>query len=160
MKSSPILARSARTLIQSSHIRAIVSPKRPSLIAFLRQYQTQPHPQSRLSPALQRSFSTSQVTYKGLQPDSADPKAPNPTAHHATSHAAEPASISDEEYHALSNSYIDSLLRSLEEMAEDPKKGLEVEYSVRDLFPIPSPLPLLTQLRPVSSLSTRPPAPT
>jgi hypothetical protein len=42
----------------------------------------------------------------------------------------EPAHIPDSEYHELADQYIDTLVLKLEEMAEEAKNGIEVEYSV------------------------------
>jgi len=128
MKSSQKLARSARSLLHPFPISAVTSRQTPSLVAGLPRLSPS-HAQSILALNRRRNFSTSQPTYKGLQPHSDDPKAPLSEDHHTTSHAAEPASITDEEYHAAADTYIDSLLRSLEEKAEEVEKGFEVEYS-------------------------------
>jgi len=72
-----------------------------------------------------RSFHISVRSYKGITPDSADPK-PNFTP--AAEHVAEAAEISTERYHELSDAYIDNLVSVLEEIQED-REDVDVEYS-------------------------------
>jgi frataxin len=82
-------------------------------------------------PVTQRHLSTTQYRSRGLSPDSTDPKPPNPES--SPSLAAEPASLSDSEYHEIADQYLNNLVLALEEKAES-SEGLEVEYSVRRRF--------------------------
>jgi len=107
---------------------AIRASIKPQLTPLLR-----PLSQSLRIPAQRRPFSYTYCPRKGLQPDSEDPKPPA-TEDHSGHHALEPAHIADSEYHELADQYIDTLVLTLEEMAEDVKNGLEVEYSVRHLY--------------------------
>ena len=86
------------------------------------------------------SFHTTSPTFKGLQPDTEDPEPPNPQPDVAggSTHVAEPADISADEYHEIADEYIDIILVRLEAVAEDLEKGLEVEYSVCHSIAIPS----------------------
>ena len=59
----------------------------------------------------------------------ATPISPEPSAPHVT----QAAPISTDEYHALSDSYIDNLVAQLEEMQEE-REEVDVEYSVSLLF--------------------------
>ena len=88
-----------------------------------------PRPQPALLPSA-RTFSSCRSARIGLTPESDDPKPTSPQASH-TSSGTEPASISDAEYHEISDQYMNTLQLVLEEAADkDHSKGLEVEYSV------------------------------
>jgi frataxin len=118
MKSSFRLAIALRPALRASTLR-------PTLAPLLRPFSQplQIHKQ-------RQPFSYTHTPRKGLQPDSEDPKPPA-TEDHVGHHALEPAQIADSEYHELADQYIDALVLTLEEMAEDAKNGVEVEYSVR-----------------------------
>lgn len=116
MKSSTRLITALRPSIRPSSLRPTLTP----LLRPLSQPRRQPR---------SRPFSSTYAPRKGLQPDSEDPKPPA-TEDHSGHHALEPAHIADSEYHELADQYIDTLVLKLEEMAEEAKNGIEVEYSV------------------------------
>ena len=116
MKSTSRLAVILRSAIRVSNRKPTLAPLRPTLQPLRIHTQRQP-------------FSNTCAPRKGLQPDSEDPKPPA-TEDHQGHHALEPAQIADSEYHELADQYIDTLVLTLEEMAEDAKNGIEVEYSV------------------------------
>ncbi|CAN8104156.1 unnamed protein product [Discula destructiva] len=72
-----------------------------------------------------RFLSTTSPLHKGILPDSDDPSPPNvqPTSVKAT-----PAALSDEQYHALSEEYMDTICSRLEDVSEK-NSGVDVEYS-------------------------------
>lgn len=72
-----------------------------------------------------RQFSAQVVLRKGIMPDTSNPdKAP--TGNQITFVAAE---LSDEEYHDLSNEYLNDLLEKFETLQDDGSP-VDVEYSV------------------------------
>lgn len=81
-------------------------------------------------PIPRRPYHASTPVSKGLSPSHEDPEPPNNADGEASSHPAEPANISTDEFHDISDQYIDSLVLKLEEMAEDASEKMEVEYSV------------------------------
>merc|ERR1712093_373489 len=93
----------------------------------------QPPSQAPLSstgaPLSSRAFSTTPRTLKGLSPESADPppKESEPEAYEPTS-SSEPADISIEEYHELSDAYLNGLIEKLEQLQEE-REEVDVEYS-------------------------------
>ncbi|KAL9621600.1 MAG: hypothetical protein Q9160_003992 [Pyrenula sp. 1 TL-2023] len=97
------------------------------------------------SSCLRRALHSSPLHQKGLQPDTSDPQPPSPepdisggssgvssstsppsSAHNAPS---SPSPLTEEQYHALSDLFIEALQTRLEEIAENPDRGVEVEYS-------------------------------
>ena len=82
------------------------------------------------APLSSRAFSTTPRTLKGLSPESADPppKESEPEAYEPTS-SSEPADISIEEYHELSDAYLNGLIEKLEQLQEE-REEVDVEYSV------------------------------
>lgn len=81
-------------------------------------------------PRQYRSFSSSQITPKGLSPESSDPPPPN-TEDHSVGDA--PTELTDAEYHEIADQYMNSLVLALEEMADGEKGGsepVEVEFAV------------------------------
>lgn len=100
------------------------SAARPTLTPLLRPISKPLRPNTQRQP-----FSSTCVHRKGLQPHSEDPKPPA-TEDHKGHHAQEVAQIADSEYHELADQYINTLVLTLEEMAEEAKNGVEVEYSV------------------------------
>lgn len=117
MKSSSRLAIALRPALRAFTLRPTVTPLLRLVSQPLR------------TPRQRQPFSYTHVPRKGLQPDSEDPKPPA-TEDQGGHHALEPAHIADNEYHELADEYIDALVLTLEEMAEDAKNGVEVEYSV------------------------------
>ncbi|KAK0100622.1 Mitochondrial chaperone Frataxin [Cadophora gregata] len=81
------------------------------------------------APSFSRAFSTTPCTFKGLSPESADPppKESEPEAYEPTSSSA-PADISIEEYHVLSDAYLNGLIEKLEQLQEE-REEVDVEYS-------------------------------
>lgn len=65
-------------------------------------------------------------------PDTSDPEPPQPEPHDAKDMSnAHPAELSESEYHDLADQYLETLVSTMEEMADrEAEKGLEVEYSV------------------------------
>jgi len=76
-----------------------------------------------------RPFHASASTSKGLSPSHEEPETPKTEAAGSSSHVAEPATLTTDEYHTIADQYIDTLVLKLEEMAEDASEKLEVEYS-------------------------------
>lgn len=76
-----------------------------------------------------RSFSNSRVAALTLSPTSSDPEPPKTEDHGSGIQAAE---LTDSEYHEISDQYMNSLVLTLEELADGDKGGevVEVEYSV------------------------------
>ncbi|CZT10040.1 hypothetical protein WAI453_006509 [Rhynchosporium graminicola] len=76
-----------------------------------------------------RAFSTSFPAFKGLSPESADPKPKEsePEAYEPSS-ASAPAEISNEEYHELSDKYLNGVIEKLEQLQEE-REEVDVEYS-------------------------------
>ncbi len=79
-------------------------------------------------PVRRRLFHASSSTLKGLSPSHEEPEPPKTEA--GSSHVAEPAKLTTDEYHDIADQYIDTLVLKLEEMAEDASEKMEVEYSV------------------------------
>lgn len=76
-----------------------------------------------------RPLSTAPPLKKGLFPESSNPQPPNPEPQDAGS-SGEAAGLSDAEYHEIADQFLNSLVLTLEEMADqDSQTGLEVEYS-------------------------------
>lgn len=77
------------------------------------------------------------------------------TTPHLSSTSAPAAPLTTDQYHHLSDQYIDTLVAALEEMQEE-REDVDVEYSVRVYFPCFTPLPpqpkfhLTTRLHSVS----------
>ncbi len=119
----------------SRSARSVLPLVRPSLpLRLTRQPRQSLHQLSKLSHPLQtrRHFHLSPRTAKGLQPHSEDPKPPE--AHVVDDggiRVREPAKISVDEYHEIADEYVDGLVATLEEKAETPGSGFDVEYSVR-----------------------------
>ncbi|KAG4442134.1 hypothetical protein IFR05_002347 [Cadophora sp. M221] len=108
---------------------ATAHPLRPISLTVPSILQTchKPFTNASLSPA--RAFSTSRPAFKGLSPESADPapKESEPEAYEPTSSSA-PADISNEEYHELSDAYLNAVIEKLEQLQEDSEE-VDVEYS-------------------------------
>lgn len=77
-------------------------------------------------PLRSRFLSTTNSLPKGILPDSDDPAPPNVQT---STVKAVPAELSDDEYHALSDEYMDTIYSRLEEIAEKNAE-VDVEYSV------------------------------
>lgn len=127
--SSRTISRSTRTLFRSANTSRIL-PSCSSRTIYVAQSPVAPA-FSRTSTG-QRAFHLTAPASKGLQPDSEDPTPPetHTGALGDATHVTEPADITTEEYHEISDEYIDRVVAQLEAMAEDPERGVEVEYSV------------------------------
>lgn len=77
-----------------------------------------------------RALSTTSIQYKGITPDSEDPK---PSSPEPTSTSVEPMELTNEQYHEVADLYIDNLVAKLEQIQEE-REDVDVEYSV--FFPI------------------------
>jgi hypothetical protein len=87
---------------------------------------------SRSSPHFQslpaaRCFSTGKQQSKGLTPDSSDP--PPRTPESTSTQASGPAEISIDQYHELSDIYLNSLVEQLEQLQEE-REEVDCEYTV------------------------------
>lgn len=82
-----------------------------------------------------RLFHASQLAYISITPETDSPAPPKAEIAGGATHVGQPASITTEEYHRLSDEFIDALVALLEQMAEDPSSKLEIEYSVRRSLP-------------------------
>lgn len=89
-----------------------------------------------------RYLSTTSSLFKGILPDSDDPSPPNVQS---SAVKPTPAELSNEQYHALSEEYMDTIYSRLEEVAEKNDQ-VDVEYSVGK--PIPYSLPPPTRIPP------------
>lgn len=100
---------------------------RPSCQRLLSQSTRIPRTASRsiriATPSSIHLFSTTSASYKAISPDPT-PREP------AADNSASPADLSIEEYHQLSEDYMDSIVGKLEELQED-REDVDVEYSVR-----------------------------
>lgn len=74
-----------------------------------------------------RAFSASRCAYKGLSPETDNPQPRQPEEH--TTNAAEPTEITIEEYHQVSDAYMDNILAKLEQLQE-AREDVDVEFSV------------------------------
>lgn len=98
------------------------------------------------SPRYIRSFSSTFKAHKGISPESDDPKPREPLA--TPQGSAAPAELTNEEYHQLSDEYMDAIEAKLEELQEE-REDVDLEYSVcASEFPAVSPflMALLTFL--------------
>lgn len=92
-------------------------------------------PQSLPALALARSsrpFHISAPRAKGIQPDSENPRAPNPQSASVAGaglHVDEPSPLTPEEYHDYSEHYFNVLIAELEKSQEEGS-DVEAEYSV------------------------------
>lgn len=77
-------------------------------------------------PFRSKFLSTTAALPKGILPDSDDPSPPNVQT---SAVKAVPAELSDDEYHALSDEYMDTICSRLEDIAEKNAE-VDVEYSV------------------------------
>lgn len=80
---------------------------------------------SPLTPA--RAFHASKPAFKGLSPETDDPQPKQPEAH--TTSAAAPTEITMDEYHLVSDAYMDTILARLEQLQES-REDVDVEFSV------------------------------
>jgi hypothetical protein len=77
-----------------------------------------------------RRFSSGQQQYKGITPESADPSPKTPES--TSPKASAPANISIDEYHNLSDVYLNSLVEQLEQLQEE-REEVDCEYTVGSL---------------------------
>ncbi|KAI9760748.1 MAG: Sigma-adaptin 3A [Chaenotheca gracillima] len=88
-------------------------------------FPTQHYQRASLAPANSRLFSISRPVGKGITPDSEDPPPKDPMVQ---DHVAVPADITTDEYHELSDQFMDELVSKLEAIQEE-KGEIDVEYS-------------------------------
>ena len=87
---------------------------------------------SRILPSIaSRSFSSSIINSKGITPESSDPRPKIPESHGPT--ATAPTEISIEEYHQVSDDYMDTIVHKLEQLQE-AREDVDVEFSVSFSF--------------------------
>lgn len=131
-----MLSRASRTLVPSVR-RNIAAPARAKLHLLALQKPaaaSQCQHQQKKTATAKRSFHTTRATYKGITPESADPKAPSPQPNNAAAaagapHVVEATPLSDQRYHEVSELYLDELLAEVERVQEEGEE-LEAEYSV------------------------------
>ncbi|KAJ5489680.1 Frataxin [Penicillium diatomitis] len=102
-----------RTSVRPASSRQVVAPLR-------RSYPAQP-----------RTFASSAVFSKGLQPDSEDPKPSDPQSSPGaglSAHVTEPSPLTNQEYYEYSEHYFNILLGELEK-AQEEGSDIEAEYS-------------------------------
>lgn len=145
MKTSQLLSRASRMVLGG---RTAIHPS-----LALRTAQSTARLSQPLSISTTRSFTSTPYTYKGLQPDTSDPKAPQTASHEPT--PTEPTKISDSEYSEIADQYMNTLQSALEEKAEHDTE-IEAEYSVRS-YPVSRSLLSLFYLP--STLVSSPPSP-
>lgn len=115
----PRVLRVGSALRASSH----PAPLRPAVAPLHRSYPAQP-----------RTFTSSAVWSKGLQPDSEDPKPSNPQKAPGagfSAHVSEPSPLTPEQYYEYSEHYFNVLLAELEK-AQEEGSDIEAEYSVSE----------------------------
>lgn len=81
---------------------------------------------------LRRTFHSSPASRKGISPQSEEPLPPNPEPHATSSESGrvlEATNLTDAEYHAVSEYYLNVLLAELEKAQEEGSET-EAEYSV------------------------------
>ncbi len=76
-----------------------------------------------------RAFHASKSAFKGLSPETDNPQPKKPEAHAAS--ASQPTEISIEEYHQVSDAYMDTVVAKLEQLQEQ-REDVDVEFSVRN----------------------------
>jgi frataxin len=107
---------------------------------------------SRLTPSIvSRSFSSSIITSKGITPESSDPQPKKPESHGPP--VTTPTEISIEEYHQVSDDYIDAIVHRLEQLQE-AKEDVDVEFSVSFPLLFPPMLSLVSKASPSTIILT------
>jgi frataxin len=135
-----MLSRTSRALVPSLRRNIAAAPASRAKLQHLVAFQQPPaaaaqHQQKKPTIAQrQRSFHTTPVIHKGITPESADPQAPNPQPNNAAaaagaSHVIEATPLSDQNYHEVSEIYLDELLAEVERVQEEGS-DVEAEYSV------------------------------
>jgi frataxin len=139
-----MLSRTSRALVPSlrRNIAAAAPASRAKLqhlVAIQQPAAAAQHQQKKTTTIsqCQRSFHTTPVIHKGITPESADPQAPNPQPNNAAAAAGasqviEATPLSDQNYHEVSEIYLDELLAEVERVQEEGS-DMEAEYSVRYL---------------------------
>jgi frataxin len=74
-----------------------------------------------------KPFSTSVSASKGISPESSNPQPKEPESHYGA--VTEPTEITMEEYHQVSDEYMDALASKLEALQE-AREDVDVEFSV------------------------------
>ena len=112
----------------NAHLALSLGAVRPALPAASRAAAARfPYPSLRPLRTLYLAATPSRLGV--IMPGSSGPEPPNPEPHDAP---VAPAELSEGQYHAAADDFIERLLARLEERA-DEKGDLEVEYSVRSL---------------------------
>jgi hypothetical protein len=111
----------------NAHLALSLGAVRPALPAASRAATRFPYPSLRPLRTLYLAATPSRLGV--IMPGSSGPEPPNPEPHDAP---VAPAELSEGQYHAAADDFIERLLARLEERA-DAKGDLEVEYSVRSL---------------------------
>ncbi len=122
----------SRTPVSQALRASLRRPATKSHLSLLPLTQTAIIPQASQRPATApRPFSSSATSLTRItpQPDPSNPE-PSKKLHAGTAHVAEPANITEAQYHELADSYIDGIVEKLEKLQEE-KEEVEVEYSVR-----------------------------
>ena len=130
------LSPALRTITRMSPATTTTTTTSSSSVRLLLPATTTRSPTSRLPTQLTRSFHVSPIARKGIQPDSSDPKPPNPQSHGvagATGHTAEASPLTESEYHEYAEHYFNVLLAELERAQEDGSE-VEAEYSVSTTY--------------------------
>lgn len=112
----------ARSLRSSSLSASRLAPRRSSTVSSPNVAIAAFFPRSRF-------VSTTPALSKGILPDSDDPAPPDVQT---STVKAVPAELSDDEYHALADEYMDVICSRLEDIGEKNAE-VDVEYSVRQL---------------------------
>ncbi|QKX55655.1 uncharacterized protein TRUGW13939_02752 [Talaromyces rugulosus] len=132
-----MLSRTSRALVPSLRRNIAAAPasraKLQHLVAFQQPAAAQHQQKKTTIPQRQRSFHTTPAIHKGITPESADPQAPNPQPNNAAaaagaSHVIEATPLSDQNYHEVSEIYLDELLAEVERVQEEGS-DVEAEYS-------------------------------
>lgn len=127
-----MLSRSTRGALLRLHRSA--APTSPSRSGILISQQSISHHQNKQKISHRRTFLSTPAIRKGITPDSADPKAPNPQSSNAAvaagaTHVVEATPLSDKNYHEVADQYLEVLLGEIERTQEDGSE-IEAEYSV------------------------------
>lgn len=132
------MARSSTTKLVRAACRGLQLPSSSAARAVLPSISAAPvvqHAAFRLEASLcrvsSRRFISGSSDRKGITPDD---KPPKPKDEESQKVPKTPANITDAQYHAVADEYLDNLLTRLEEL-QDQREDIEVEYSVRHVPP-------------------------
>ena len=76
---------------------------------------------------LSRPLSSTGIALKGITPESSNPQPKEPESHDVS--ASSPTQITMEEYHLVSDEYMDRVVQKLEQLQE-AREDVDVEFSV------------------------------